>query len=60
MRNYKIAAIPADGIGTEVIAAGVSVLETLQKKLGDVTFQIEHFDWGSDSVSYTHLTLPTT
>jgi hypothetical protein len=31
MRNYKIAAIPADGIGTEVIAAGVSVLETLQK-----------------------------
>ncbi|MFS2222651.1 tartrate dehydrogenase [Pantoea sp. B65] len=48
MRNYKIAAIPADGIGTEVIAAGVSVLECLQKCLGDVTFQIEHFDWGSD------------
>ncbi|MFS9532248.1 hypothetical protein Q6239_01880, partial [Klebsiella pneumoniae] len=26
MRNYKIAAIPADGIGPEVISAGVEVL----------------------------------
>ncbi|OYR20895.1 hypothetical protein CEV33_4793, partial [Brucella grignonensis] len=27
MREYKIAAIPADGIGPEVIAAGLQVLE---------------------------------
>ncbi|MEZ2578011.1 tartrate dehydrogenase [Buttiauxella ferragutiae] len=58
MRNYKIAAIPADGIGTEVIAAGVSVLETLQKKLGDVTFQIEHFDWGSDYYKKNGVMMP--
>jgi tartrate dehydrogenase/decarboxylase/D-malate dehydrogenase len=29
MKTYKIAAIPGDGIGTEVIAAGVEVLNAL-------------------------------
>jgi len=29
MKNYKIAAIPGDGIGSEVISAGVEVLQTL-------------------------------
>ncbi|KAA9001340.1 tartrate dehydrogenase [Affinibrenneria salicis] len=48
MRNYKIAAIPADGIGPEVISAGVSVLECLQQRFTDLNFEIEHFDWGSD------------
>lgn len=48
MREYSIAAIPADGIGPEVIAAGVTVLEALQKRLGDVKFNFKTFDWGSD------------
>jgi tartrate dehydrogenase/decarboxylase / D-malate dehydrogenase len=48
MRNYKIAAIPADGIGPEVISAGLTVLEALQKRMGDITFNVTHFDWGSD------------
>jgi tartrate dehydrogenase/decarboxylase/D-malate dehydrogenase len=48
MREYSIAAIPADGIGTEVIGAGLKVLEALQKRLGDVRFKVESFDWGSD------------
>ena len=48
MREYSIAAIPADGIGPEVIAAGLTVLEALQKRLGDVRFHVESFDWGSD------------
>ncbi len=48
MREYSIAAIPADGIGPEVIAAGVQALENLQKRLGDVKFNVETFDWGSD------------
>ena len=47
MREYKIAAIPADGIGPEVISAGISVLENLQQRLGDVRFHITTFDWGS-------------
>lgn len=48
MREYSIAAIPADGIGPEVIAAGCTVLASLEKRLGDVRFAIENFDWGSD------------
>ena len=35
MRTHKIAAIPADGIGIEVIGAGVEVLHALAQKLGD-------------------------
>ena len=58
MRNYKIAAIPADGIGIEVISAGVSVLECLQKKVGGVNFQIEHFDWGSDYYKKNGVMMP--
>ncbi|HEX6958340.1 MAG TPA: tartrate dehydrogenase [Ferrovibrio sp.] len=48
MREYSIATIPADGIGPEVIAAGVSVLQSLQKRMGDVAFHFRNFDWGSD------------
>ncbi len=48
MREYSIAAIPADGIGPEVIAAGTEVLGVLAKRLGDIKFNVENFDWGSD------------
>src|SRR4030088_1357493 len=48
MREYSIAAIPADGIGPEVIGAGTAVLEALQKRLGDVKFNVKTFDWGSE------------
>jgi tartrate dehydrogenase/decarboxylase/D-malate dehydrogenase len=48
MREYSIAAIPADGIGPEVITAGLTVLEALQKRLGDISFNVARFDWGSD------------
>src|SRR6201991_1511322 len=48
MRTHSIAAIPADGIGPEVISAGIRVLEALAKRAGDLSFNIETFDWGSD------------
>ncbi|WP_137134041.1 tartrate dehydrogenase [Rhizobium sp. FKY42] len=48
MREYRIAAIPADGIGPEVIAAGLQVLEALEKRSGDFRIRAETFDWGSD------------
>ena len=34
MKSYRIAAIPGDGIGKEVIAAGVEVLTALAKREG--------------------------
>jgi tartrate dehydrogenase/decarboxylase/D-malate dehydrogenase len=48
MRTHSIAAIPADGIGPEVISAGITVLNSLAQRLGDVSFDFQHFDWGSD------------
>jgi len=47
MRTYRIAAIPGDGIGIEVIAAGLTVLESLQRSDGGFRLDVAHFDWGS-------------
>ncbi|NNE87900.1 MAG: tartrate dehydrogenase [Silicimonas sp.] len=47
MRTYKIAAIPADGIGPEVIDAGAQVLAALGAEQG-LAFDVTTFDWGSD------------
>ncbi len=47
MRTHKIAVIPGDGIGPEVIGAGVQVLKALAAKSGDFGFEFEEFDWSS-------------
>ncbi len=47
-RTYSIAAIPADGIGIEVIDATIQVLEALQQRFSDLAFTVKEFDWGSD------------
>jgi tartrate dehydrogenase/decarboxylase/D-malate dehydrogenase len=48
MKTYKIAAVPGDGIGTEVIEAGVEVLEALAEREGGFAFEVETFPWGAD------------
>ena len=48
MRQYRIAAIPGDGIGTEVIHAGVEVIQALAARDGGFSLEIENFDWGTD------------
>lgn len=48
MKNYRIAAIPGDGIGKEVIAAGTEVLDVLAKRDGGFTMHFDYFDWGSE------------
>jgi tartrate dehydrogenase/decarboxylase/D-malate dehydrogenase len=47
MREYRIAAIPGDGIGTEVIAAGIKVLALCAERDGGFRLRFDHFDWGS-------------
>jgi tartrate dehydrogenase/decarboxylase/D-malate dehydrogenase len=47
MREYKIAAIPGDGIGVEVIAAGLKVLEVLAEREKGFKLEVEHFPWSS-------------
>jgi tartrate dehydrogenase/decarboxylase/D-malate dehydrogenase len=48
MRQYKIAAIPGDGIGQEVIAAGLKVLEVCAQCDGGFQLHVDAFDWGSN------------
>jgi tartrate dehydrogenase/decarboxylase/D-malate dehydrogenase len=48
MKTYRIAAIPGDGIGTEVVSAGVEVLEALAARDGGFAMAFDHFDWGGD------------
>jgi tartrate dehydrogenase/decarboxylase/D-malate dehydrogenase len=48
MRHYKIAAIPGDGIGNEVIPAGLDVLDACARADGGFSLDVQRFDWGSD------------
>ena len=48
MRQHKIASIPGDGIGQEVIAAGLEVLEVVARRDGGFRLEVTPFDWGSD------------
>ena len=45
---YKIAVIPGDGIGTEVINSGVEVLQALSKIVPNLPIEFNHFDWGAE------------
>ncbi len=58
MREYSVAAIPADGIGPEVIDAGLAVLDALQSRLGDVRFNVTRLDWGSERFRATGAFMP--
>src|SRR3954465_11890478 len=52
--TFKIAAIPADGVGKEVVAAGRRVLDFLAAESNDrFRFQWEDFDWGSEDYART-------
>ena len=45
MKTYKIACIPGDGIGKEVIPAGELVLQALANKGKSFQFAFSHFGW---------------
>ena len=47
MKTYRIAVIPGDGIGQEVIPPTLEVLEACGRRFG-VTFEWRHFDWSAD------------
>jgi isocitrate/isopropylmalate dehydrogenase len=56
--TYKIASIPADGIGPEVISAGITVLKKLASTLRTFDLEFENFDWSSDRYKKTGKYLP--
>jgi tartrate dehydrogenase/decarboxylase / D-malate dehydrogenase len=48
MKSYRIACIPGDGIGKEVVPAGLQVLQALADAGGNFGFEFTSFDWGGD------------
>ena len=48
MTVYRIATIPGDGIGKEVVPAGQRVLEALAASSSGLRFEFEDFGWGGD------------
>jgi tartrate dehydrogenase/decarboxylase/D-malate dehydrogenase len=48
MKTYRIATIPGDGIGKEVVPAGQQVLAALAAAGAGFQFEFENFDWGGD------------
>src|SRR5487761_741390 len=53
-RTFRIAAIPADGVGKEVVAAGREVLDALAvSSAGAFAFDWQEFDWGCEYYART-------
>ncbi len=46
-KKHRIAVIPGDGIGKEVVPEGLRVLDVAAAKFG-IEFQWDHFDWSCD------------
>ena len=56
-QEYKIAVIPGDGIGKEVIPEGLKVLEAAASKHG-VKLHFTHFDWSCETYHQTGRMMP--
>ncbi len=48
MKTYRIATIPGDGIGKEVVPEGQKVLEAIAQQDKNIKFEFQDFDWGGD------------
>lgn len=46
--EHKIAVIAGDGIGPEVLAEGVKVLNAVAEVDGGFSFDFTHFPWGCE------------
>jgi len=58
MKTYNIAAIGADGIGPEVIDAGLRVLNAVEQRDGGFALAVTEFDWGSDYYKANGVMMP--
>jgi tartrate dehydrogenase/decarboxylase/D-malate dehydrogenase len=57
MASYKIALIPGDGIGKEVLPEAVTVLEKVGGKFG-ISFAWQEFDWSCETYAKTGRMMP--
>lgn len=57
MKKIRIAVIPGDGIGTEVMPEGIRILEAAGSKHG-IEFEWEEFDWSCETYLKTGRMMP--
>jgi tartrate dehydrogenase/decarboxylase/D-malate dehydrogenase len=57
MKTYRIATIPGDGIGKEVVPEGIRVLDAVAKQHG-LAFDWQHFDWSCERYANTGAMMP--
>jgi tartrate dehydrogenase/decarboxylase/D-malate dehydrogenase len=57
MTKYRIATIPGDGIGKEVVPEGIRVLEAAGRRFG-IEFQWDHFPWSCEYYAQTGRMMP--
>ena len=58
MSNFRIAVIPGDGIGPEIIEQSLAVIDTLNRKFGS-GIEITKFPYGADYYLETGVTIPS-
>jgi tartrate dehydrogenase/decarboxylase/D-malate dehydrogenase len=57
VKSYKIAVIPGDGIGREVVPEGIKVLEAVGRRYG-IEFHWTEFDWSCERFTKTGRMMP--
>ncbi len=57
MTSYKIAVLPGDGIGKEVVPEGIRVLEAVGRKF-DFKFTWQEYDWSCETYHKTGRMMP--
>jgi 3-isopropylmalate dehydrogenase len=58
MTDFRLAIIPGDGIGKEVTAEAVKVLQAVERAFGR-RFEYEHLPWSADYYLETGVTIPS-
>ncbi len=57
MTKHRIAVIPGDGIGKEVVPEGIRVLEAVAGRF-DIAFEWRHFDWSCETYKASGRMMP--
>ena len=57
MTKYKIAVIPGDGIGKEVVPEGIRVLEAVGRRY-DIDFKWDTYPWSCETYNHTGRMMP--
>ncbi len=58
MKTYKIAALPGDGIGKEIMPQALRVLQATAGATGNFQLEIEQFPWGCEYYLETGVIMP--